>query len=73
MKSGGNNLNVLETKVVELLPQIKNKVTLSELYSDGYEPKHRTMRKEIGFLEICFRECGNNQYEFAALIRREDE
>ena len=60
----------LEKKLIELQPQIEGTKTASELYSEDYEPKHRTMRKRVGCFEVCYRQApSGNVFEFAAITK----
>lgn len=63
----------LENKVLWLFPEITETRTAKELYCMGYEPKHRTFRKEIEGYEICYSQVHHSDlFQVGAIIRRSE-
>ena len=61
----------LERIVSELLPATQQKYSVLDLYTNGYEPHHRTFRKQVlAGIYICYRECNphDGYFEFAAIM-----
>lgn len=60
----------LEEVVRELQGIKDDQVPVADLYGNGYEPFHQSMRKTIGVYQICYRECERSGlFEFGALIK----
>ena len=53
----------------EFETHLSMRTTAQELYTNNYEPLHRTFRKIVGEVSIVFHECHNGLYELAALHR----
>lgn len=63
----------LENKVLCLFPEVDEVMTAHDLYARGYEPKHRTMRKIVDGLEVCYKQTHGGLFEFGGIIRVETE
>lgn len=59
-------VNVLDSRKPPVL-------TATDLYMMGFDPYHRTLRKQIGQYGLCYRECPDNKgfFEFVAIYRIE--